>query len=179
MINQNFASLALRNLLTTRPTSYYIKKIDGSFGNIWNNTSGTFYIDKTFGKISYYTFLNGKNTYIVGNLTFGLGLGTLEPSINDYCLQTPIEDDVFLITSASNTEYDNTTFTELPLYQRTLSITYQYLGTDTVTISEVGLFFVGGYSNVAYPKYMLSRDVLETPITVSTNDVFTVTMVIS
>lgn len=86
-------------------------------------------------------------------------------------------DNVFTIES-SNYTVDNS---YKPKY--ILTITYKYTGADTITISEVGLFSKQNLAVTSTDHYavplMFAREVLETPITVSNNDVFTVTMVLS
>ena len=60
-----------------------------------------------------------------------------------------------------------------------MTATYRYTGSNTITISEIGLFDKMLSSDRSPHSFMLARDVLETPITVSNGDVFTVTMVLS
>ena len=117
---------------------------------------------------------NGVNA---NEATFGLGSGTKEPSVDDFSLESVFADNVFTVETF-NYAVDNS---YKPKY--VFTITYKYTGADTITISEVGMFTKINLALTSPGHYaapiMLAREVLETPITVSNNDIFTVTMVLS
>lgn len=103
-----------------------------------------------------------------GSIVIGLGGGTTPVSENDYNLANKYADNLFeTVTGNSAADaYTNGTFTPTK--------TLRYIGTDPITITEVGLFF-----NHRNDKWFLeAREVLDTPLTVSNGDIFTVTMII-
>ena len=111
----------------------------------------------------------------VNSTTLAFGSGTTEVTKDDIALADMIADADFTIQNQSSTNTANNTDT---LGQQILEMTFQYSGTDTKTINEVGLFYRRGTPNVwtAYPLIMFAREVLEQPITINSGDTFTVSM---
>lgn len=176
MITQNFINLmSLRGLFNT---SYVknVKKIDGSDALLHRDSGlnlGTF----SYNKKTYYDIMLNENSLNMNGAVFGLGSGTREPSIDDFSLESVFDDNVFIVETF-NCVVDNS---YKPKY--IFTITYKYTGTDTITISEVGMFTKIELAATSTGHYaaplMLAREVLETPITVSNGDIFTVTMTLS
>ena len=171
MVNQNFINLmSLHGLFSTG----YIKKVKKTDGSDTKIRS-TIFIDLnmfSYNKQTYYDMTKGSSTS--GLVTFGLGSGTKEPSIDDFSLESVFADNVFTVETF-NYNVENNSYK--PKYMFT--IIYKYTGADTITISEVGMFTKLAQTNDDYAAIMLAREVLETPITVSNNDIFTVTMTIN
>ena len=174
MVTQTFINLmSLHGLFSTEYTKN-VKKVDGTDAIIEYNT----YIDLgrfSRNKKTYYDITLDESRQYADEATFGFGSGTKEPSVDDFSLESVFADNVFTVETF-NYNVENNSYK--PKYMFT--ITYKYTGTDTITISEVGMFTKLSISaSVTTAPLMLARDVLETPITVSNGDVFTVTMVLS
>ena len=174
MVNQNFINLmSLHGLFDTGYTKE-CKKIDGTDVIIDYST----YIDLgrfSRNKKTYYDLTLDTSRQYANEATFGFGSGTKEPNIDDFSLESVFADNVFTVETF-NYNVENNSYK--PKYMFT--ITYKYTGTDTITISEVGMFTKLSISaSVTTAPLMLARGVLETPITVSNNDIFTVTMTLS
>lgn len=96
------------------------------------------------------------------------------PTIEDFSLEKVITDPVFVYQTS---EYKLNNAEQV---QQILTATYKYTGSDTTNISEIGLFVkLFGTDRTTLHSFMIARDVLPNPITVSNNDIFTVTMVLS
>lgn len=122
---------------------------------------------------SYYSLLNDSIQSEV--FAFGFGTGLKEPTIDDYCLESAINDDVF-VSVQGITSYDPNTYGSVI----TISQVYKYTGIEPITISEIGLFRAVQHEGTRnFSPILLIRDILSNPITVSNGDVFTVTMVLS
>lgn len=176
MVNQNFINLMSLKGLFSGSYTKNVKKIDGT-DSVINRNSFINLNMFSYDKKTYYDITQNETGQNSGEPTFGFGSGTKEPSIDDFSLESVFADNVFIVES-SNYTVDNS---YKPKY--IFTITYKYTGTDIITISEVGLFSkqtlaVTSTDHIAVPL-MLAREVLETPITVSNSDVFTVTMTLS
>lgn len=174
MVNQNFINLmSLHGLFLTNYTKN-VKKIDGTDAIIDYNTC----IDLNMfsrNKKTYYDITLDASRQYANEATFGFGSGTKEPSVDDFSLESVFADNVFTVETF-NYNVENNSYK--PKYMFT--ITYKYTGADTITISEVGMFTKLSVSaSATTAPLMLAREVLETPITVSNNDIFTVTMTIN
>lgn len=176
MVTQNFINLmSLRGLFGTELYKN-VKKIDGSDALLRNDM----FINLSmfsYNKKTYYDITLNEASDIINEATFGLGSGTKEPSIDDFSLESVFADNVFTVETFNYT-IDNS---YKPKY--IFTITYKYAGADAITISEVGMFTKMTLASVSVGHYavpiMLAREILETPITVSNNDIFTVTMTLS
>lgn len=168
MVNQNFINLTSLKGLVSYDVTKKAKNIDGS--DVTLKYDARIDLDRfSYNKQTYYSMINGNSAI----LTFGLGSGTKEPSIDDFSLESVFGDDVFAV------ETFNHTIDNLYKLRYIFTITYKYTGADTITISEVGMFTKLAKDDNNLTIVMLAREVLETPITVSNGDVFTVTMVLS
>ena len=176
MITQNLINLMSLRGLFNYNSPKNVKKIDGSDAvlrsEMFINLNMFSYDKKT-----YYDIALNEASDIVNEATFGLGSGTKEPSIDDFSLESVFADNVFTVETF-NYIIDNS---YKPKY--IFTITYKYTGADAITISEVGMFTKLMLESTSSGHYavpiMLAREVLETPITVSNNDIFTVTMTLS
>lgn len=104
---------------------------------------------------------------------FAFGTGTKPAESSDYALDSMLDnnDNNFTVVSVTKTNATN-----LGKNNRiVLSGTFIYKGGEDIEISEVGLF------NTIFQRHksaMFAREVLESPIKVSQNDTFQVSMVI-
>ena len=169
MITQNYIGNLLGKMYETSGTLKPVKKIDGS---TFRSSSYWMYISLYYCR-SYYSLLNDN----IGSeaFAFGFGTGLKEPTVDDYCLESAINDDVF-VTVQGTTAYNPSIYgSDITILQA-----YKYTGVKPITISEVGLFRAVQHENTRkFSPILLMRDVLSNPITVSNGDVFTVTMVLS
>ena len=118
--------------------------------------------------------LNENTSTNSGICVFGFGTGNTIPTIKDFSLEKTIVDPVFVYQTS---EYKLNNAEQV---QQILIATYKYTGADTISISEIGLFVkLKGIEDSKYYPFMIARDVLANPITVSNNDIFTVTMTLS
>ena len=176
MVNQNFINfMTLVGTASNSNETKHVKKIDGSSVNI--SRDYRFYLSSVAikGNQSYANRMLDENTSVNSDIcVFGFGTGDTIPTVEDFSLEKAIVDPVFKY-QISGYKLNNT-----EQVQQILTATYKYTGADTISISEIGLFVkIKGVEDSKYYPLMLARDVLETPITVSNGDVFTVTMVLS
>ena len=178
MITQNLINCMYLVGLTNEAPN--VRKIDGSSAKInyyYNSGSLATVRLQTVESKKDQTYVNTILTTDTTNwdiCTFGFGTGNASPTLQDYSLENAIIDDVFEYQTSGyklNTDYS--------FVQSAMTATYRYTGSNTITISEVGLFDKMLSSDRLPHSFMLAREVLETPITVSNGDVFTVTMVLS
>jgi len=107
------------------------------------------------------------------NATFAFGSGTTAPTLDDYVLETPIDDTNF---TPINANIQNPTDTVGMENACILSQIWRYDGTSEITINEIGWYAMWGDSgdNIV----MLDRTVLDNPITVNNGDTFTIALTI-
>lgn len=126
----------------------------------------------------YYT-----NDIYIGDLSikneykwFKVGAGTTAPTIDDYCMESEITDlqQLSLYTRPNYTDDSG----NVPYITDILNVTATYRNntSNDITVTEIG-FGVRSYGNNA--DYLLCREVLDEPVTIEPNKVYTFTMTIN
>lgn len=133
------------------------------------NTSGD-YINNDV----YLGYLGTKNQY----KRFDVGTGTTAPTIDDYCMENENTDlqQLSLYIRPNYTD-DNSNSPSYIADIITITATYKNNTSNNITISEMG-FSVSSYSNYNN-KYLLCHEVLDEPVTIEPNKVYTFTMTIN
>lgn len=104
-----------------------------------------------------------------------IGTGNTPPSYEDYCLHTPLSNNLTLGTVSYSSKYDSDTH----IYTLDIKIPIIYNGTESVTASEYGIFVgiprsVSGSSVYSLPT-MIYRETLDEPVTLEQNDTIEIT----
>lgn len=177
MVNQNFINfMTLVGTASNNNEIKHVKKIDGSNVDIYRDSR--FYLSSVANKANQsYTnsILNENSPINNGICVFGFGTGNITPTLKDFNLDKIIADPVFVYQTS---EYRLNNIVDQ--VQQIMTATYKYTGSDMTNISEIGLFVkLFGTDRTTPHSFMIARDVLSNPITVSNGDVFTVTMVLS
>lgn len=103
------------------------------------------------------------------NSTIFVGSGNTTPTREDYKLESIIEENLTVVSANENLTGNNIV----------LDKTFTYSGTQDITIAEIGLYKKTIVSSTGmYNTICFVREVLDTPITISNGDTFTVTMTI-
>lgn len=112
---------------------------------------------------------DGISSDVKGGVCIGFGAGSKQVSLEDYNLETIIDNLSYQSSSVVTTEDG---------YIITTSVRNN-TSTDII-VSEVGIFCRGQNNNYyASHPFMLTRDVLETPITIKPNETKTFTITIN
>lgn len=178
MINKNFHILldAITNMDVTSSTAYYdLMSTITDYENTSKTKISTAYTDdmtnlfKTAG--SSLTLSSIAAVAYKANDILMVGTGTTTPTSTDYTLESPIESNLTHVSSACSKGYNSTTNKSSYVITRT----FTYTGSSNITITEIGVFHNGRDASNYY-AFLLSRELLDTPLTVSPGETFTVTM---
>ena len=170
MINNNFKKILKCLFLYTSEDINNLKLIglDGSI--IKEQATGYSFDFVPFLNKSLNTVINsaGINSNVKGGVCMGFGAGSKQVSLEDYKLETIIDYLSYLSSSVVTTEEG---------YIVTTSVKNNT--SRDIIVSEVGLFGRGTDNNRAGQTFMLTRNVLETPITIKPNETKTFTITIN
>jgi hypothetical protein len=112
---------------------------------------------------------DGISSNVKGGVCIGFGAGgSKQVSLEDYNLETIIDNLSYQSSSVETTEEGYTVTTSVK----------NNTSTDII-VSEVGLFCRGQNNYSSYDPCMLTRNVLETPITIKSNETKTFTITIN
>jgi hypothetical protein len=187
MFTQNGINAFVSALNSLEAVSQHFKDMTGTINNL---TYKSAYTGSLLNQIFNVKNVKLENT-TASNAAFIFGTGTANASKNDICLavdptqavsennaSTRIDNNAdFVIQGASSNcaaNQDNASFTK--------SQVWQYNGADLsagneIVITEIAL--VNVFTSSPYPKIMIAREKLETPIIVNTNgQTFTIAMTI-
>lgn len=170
MINNNFKKI-LKYLFTYTNTNINNLKLVGLNGTEIHETRDDNYI-LSYLNTSLNTIINsnGISSNNKAGVCMGFGAGSKQVSLEDYNLETIIDNLSYLSSSVETTE------------EGYIVITSAKNNTSTdIIVSEVGIFCRGqnqSGTNVSHP-FMLTRKVLETPITINPNEIKTFTIAIN
>ena len=171
MINNNFKKI-LKCLFTYTNTNTNDLKLIGLNGTKIIEQLNDFYI-LPYLNTSLNTIINsdGISSDVSGGVCIGFGAGSKQVSLEDYNLETIINNLSYQSSSVETTEEGYTVITSAK----------NNTSTDII-VSEVGIFCRAErratYSASQYP-FMLTRNVLETPITIKPNETKTFTITIN
>ena len=169
MINNNFKKI-LKCLFTYTNKDINALKLIGLDGTEKHEFLDDYYI-LPYLNTSLNTIINsdGISSDVKGGVCIGFGAGSKQVSLEDYNLETIINNLSYQSSSVETTEEGYTVITSAK----------NNTSTDII-VSEVGIFCRGQSSSYAseYP-FMLTRNVLETPITIKPNETKTFTITIN
>lgn len=173
MINNNFKKI-LKCLFTYTNTNTNDLKLIGLNGTVIKENWNDFYILQ-YLNTSLNTIINsdGISSDVKGGVCIGFGAGSKPVSLEDYNLETIINNLSYQSSSVETTEEGYTVITSAK----------NNTSTDII-VSEVGIFCRGRSTHSGmdfestYP-FMLTRNVLETPITIKPNETKTFTITIN
>ena len=168
MINNNFKKI-LKCLFTYTNTDINNLKLVGLDGTEIHETWDNYYI-LPYLNTSLNTIINsdGISSNDKAGVCMGFGAGSKQVSLEDYNLETIIDNLSYLSSSVVTTE---------ECYMVTTSVKNN-TSTDII-VSEVGIFGRGTNGTVTGNPFMLTRKVLETPITINPNEIKTFTITIN
>ena len=170
MINNNFKKI-LKCLFTYTNTNINDLNLIGLNGTKIYEQLNDFYI-LPYLNTSLNTIINsdGISSNVTGGVCIGFGAGSKQVSLEDYNLETIINNLSYQSSSVETTEEGYTVITSAK----------NNTSTDII-VSEVGIFCRGQTTDdVAFPyPFMLTRNVLETPITIKPNETKTFTITIN
>ena len=169
MINNNFKKI-LKCLFTYTNTDINNLKLIGLDGSIIKEQeTGHSFDFVTYLKNSLNTIINsaGISSNVKGGVCMGFGAGSKQVSLEDYNLETIIDYLSYLSSSVVTTEEGYIVVTSVK----------NNTSTDII-VSEVGIFGRGTNGSAGHP-FMLTRNVLETPITIKPNETKTFTITIN
>ena len=168
MINNNFKKI-LKCLFTYTNISINSLKLIGLDGKRIIEYEESIYI-LPYLNTSLNTIINsdGISSDVKGGVCIGFGAGSKQVSLEDYNLETIIDNLSYLSSSVVTTE---------ECYMVTTSVKNN-TSTDII-VSEVGIFGRGTNGAVTGNPFMLTRKVLETPITINPNEIKTFTIAIN
>ena len=168
MINNNFKKI-LKSLFTYTDTNINDLKLIGLDGAEIHEDNDGFYI-LNYLNTSLNTIINsdGISSDVKGGVGMGFGAGREQVSLEDYNLYSWIDDLSYLSSSVVTTE---------ECYMVTTSVKNN-TSTDII-VSEVGIFGRGTNGQSTSHPFMLTRNVLETPITIKPNETKTFTITIN
>ena len=173
MINNNFKKI-LKCLFTHINPNINALNIIGLDGAKIIEQSGDSYVLQhilQYLNTSLNTIINsdGISSNVIAGVCIGFGAGSKQVSLEDYNLETIISNLSYQSSSVGTTEEGYTVITSAK----------NNTSTDII-VSEVGIFCRGQNlsSNVSHP-FMLTRNVLETPITIKPNETKTFTVTIN
>lgn len=171
MINNNFKKI-LKCLFTYTNTNTNDLELIGLNGTRIIEQGDDYYI-LPYLNTSLNTIINsdGISSNVKGGVCLGFGAGSKQVSLEDYNLETIINNLSYQSSSVETTEEGYTVITSAK----------NNTSTDII-VSEVGIFCRGQESRwnseANYP-FMLTRNVLETPITIKPNETKTFTITIN
>lgn len=169
MINNNFKQL-LKCFFTYETININdLKLIDLNSTKIHSDYSVSTYILQ-YLNTSLNTIINsnGISSNVTGGVCMGFGSGSKQVSLEDYNLETIINNLSYQSSSVETTEEGYTVITSAK----------NNTSTDII-VSEVGIFCRGVENYESGPLFMLTRNVLETPITIKPNETKTFTVTIN
>lgn len=173
MINNNFKKILKCCLFNYINKDINSLKLIGLNGTEIHEVSDYVYILPYLNK-SLNTIINsdGISSDVKGGVCIGFGAGSKQVSLEDYNLETIINNLSYQSSSVETTEEGYTVITSVK----------NNTSTDII-VSEVGIFCRGqgrfnGEDISSYP-FMLTRNVLETPITIKPNETKTFTITIN
>lgn len=173
MINNNFKKI-LKCLFTYTNTNTNGLKLIGLNGTEIRESWDDYYI-LPYLNTSLNTIINsdGISSNVSGGVCIGFGAGSRQVSLEDYNLETIINNLSYQSSSVETTEEGYTVITSAK----------NNTSTDII-VSEVGIFCRGrsGHSGMDFESeypFMLARNVLETPITIKPNETKTFTITIN
>lgn len=170
MINNNFKQL-LKCFFTYETININdLKLIDFNGTKIHSDESVSAYILQ-YLNTSLYTIINSDGISpdnSNGGVCIGFGAGSKQFSLEDYNLETMINNLSYQSSSVETTEEGYTVITSAK----------NNTSTDII-VSEVGIFCRGVENYESGPLFMLTRNVLETPITIKPNETKTFTVTIN
>lgn len=174
MINNNFKKI-LKCLFTYTNTNTNALKLIGLDGTEIRELWDDYYI-LPYLNTSLNTIINsdGISSNVKGGVCIGFGAGSKQVSLEDYNLETIINNLSYQSSSVETTEEGYTVITSVK----------NNTSTDII-VSEVGIFcrglsrHLGTGSELAGSSFMLTRNVLETPITIKPNETKTFTVTIN
>ena len=174
MINNNFKKI-LKCLFTHINPNINALNIIGLDGAKIIEQSGDSYVLQhilQYLNTSLNTIINsdGISSNVIAGVCIGFGAGSKQVSLEDYNLETIISNLSYQSSSVGTTEEGYTVITSAK----------NNTSTDII-VSEVGIFCRGrsGQGGQASPPFMLTRNVLETPITIKPNETKTFTVTIN
>ena len=170
MINNNFKKI-LKCLFDYTSADINALKLIGLDGSIIKEQeTGYNFNFLQYLKNSLNTIINsdGISSNVKGGVCIGFGAGSKQVSLEDYNLETIIDYLSYLSSSVVTTE---------ECYMVTTSVKNN-TSTDII-VSEVGIFGRGTNGSSAGHPFMLTRNVLETPITIMPNEIKTFTITIN
>lgn len=107
-----------------------------------------------------YKLLTGEMGNVQGsnirNAVIKCGTGTTPPSVDDYCLETPIDSLTQVSTSYTMNNYYEDNFLE------TITTTLQNNTSEDITVNEIGAVGSTGATSA-----LIARDVLSTPVVIT------------
>ena len=172
MINNNFKKI-LKCLFTYTSTNINALKLIGLDGTEIYEENNKYYILQ-YLNTSLNTIINsnGISSEALGGVCMGFGAGSKQVSLEDYNLETIINNLSYQSSSVETTEEGYTVITSAK----------NNTSTDII-VSEVGIFCRAqsrdsGIDYASHP-FMLTRNVLETPITIKPNETKTFTVTIN
>ena len=173
MINNNFKKI-LKCLFTYTNTNINALKLIGLDGTRIDIAGGDNCYILPYLNTSLNTIINsdGISSNVKGGVCIGFGAGSKQVSLEDYNLETIINNLSYQSSSVETTEEGYTVITSAK----------NNTSTDII-VSEVGIFCRGqgrfnGKEFYSVP-FMLTRNVLETPITIKPNETKTFTITIN
>lgn len=172
MINNNFKKI-LKCLFYLQNKNINALKLIGLNGTEIHENRDDFFI-LPYLNTSLNTIINsdGISSDVKGGVCIGFGAGSKQVSLEDYNLETIINNLSYQSSSVETTEESYTVITSAK----------NNTSTDII-VSEVGIFCRGNFHGQTdfasqYP-FMLTRNVLETPITIKPNETKTFTIAIN
>ena len=172
MINNNFKKI-LKCLFTYTNININALKLIGLDGTVITIYGDDFYILQ-YLNTSLNTIIksDGISSDVKGGVCIGFGAGSKQVSLEDYNLETIINNLSYQSSSVETTEEGYTVITSAK----------NNTSTDII-VSEVGIFCraqsrIDGIDYASVP-FMLARNVLETPITIKPNETKTFTVTIN
>ena len=172
MINNNFKKI-LKCLFTYTNTNINDLNLIGLNGTKIYEQLNDFYI-LPYLNTSLNTIINsdGISSNVTGGVCIGFGAGSKQVSLEDYNLETIINNLSYQSSSVETTEEGYTVITSAK----------NNTSTDII-VSEVGIFCRGRSTHsgmdLGSSPFMLTRNVLETPITITPNETKTFTITIN
>lgn len=165
MLNKNFI-----NIISSIVSNDSVAKVKQYNGTVENQ-----YITGTNALALLRAFTTTKRSASSSRISgFTIGSGTTSATLNDYALETDIDETNFSIMSSNiipSIDYNSTpssaTFTQV----------WKYNGETEITINEIA-FWANYYWNSASRIFIIDRTVLDSPITVNNGDTFTIAMTI-
>ena len=170
MINNNFKKI-LKCLFNYTSTDINALKLIGLDGSIIKEQETGYSFDFVpYLNTSLNTIMKsqGMSTNVKAGVCIGFGAGSKQVSLEDYNLETIINNLSYQSSSVETTEEGYTVITSAK----------NNTSTDII-VSEVGIFGRGTNGYAAGHFFMLTRNVLETPITIKPNETKTFTITIN